>query len=142
WGRRRSGGVWRAWPWNAPLAWRAGSHGPAVGGKEVRIVDPESGRPVPVGREGEICVRGPTLLSRYWRHEPAECFDAEGFFHTGDLGRLDDDGALHFIGRLKDVVKTAGVNVAAAEVEAALLEHPAVTAAHVAGAADPKRGEN
>jgi fatty-acyl-CoA synthase len=131
-----------AWPWNAPLALRAGSHGPPVGGKEVRIIDPETGRPVPVGREGEICVRGPTLLSRYWRQEPAECFDAESFFHTGDLGRLDDDGALHFLGRLKDVVKTAGVNVAAAEVEAALLEHPAVTAAHVVGVADALRGEN
>src|SRR5436190_2149558 len=75
-------------------------------------------------------------------HPPAECFDAEGFFHTGDLGQLDERGALHFLGRLKDVIKTAGVNVAAAEVEAALLAHPAVGAAHVVGVPDPARGEN
>jgi acyl-CoA synthetase (AMP-forming)/AMP-acid ligase II len=131
-----------AWPWDAPLALRAASHGPPVGGKEVRVCDVENGRVLPAGREGEICVRGPTLFAHYWRHEPAECFDAEGFFHTGDLGRFDERGALHFLGRIKDVVKTAGVNVAAAEVEAALLEHPAVAAAHVVGVPDAARGEN
>src|SRR3989442_1018458 len=107
-----------AWPWDAPLAMRAGSHGPPVGGKDIRIVDPETGRTLPAGREGEICVRGPTLFAHYYRRPPPECFDAEGFFHTGDLGRLDERGALHFLGRLKDLIKTAGVNVAAAEVEA------------------------
>jgi len=131
-----------AWPWDAPLALRAGSHGPPVGGKQVRIVEPGSGAPLATGCEGEICVRGPTLFAHYCRQGPAECFDAEGFFHTGDLGRLDERGALHFLGRLKDVIKTAGVNVAAAEVEAALLAHPAVGAAHVVGVPDPVRGEN
>jgi len=131
-----------AWPWDAPLARRAGSHGPPVGGKEVRICDPGSGAPLPVGQAGEICVRGPTLFSHYYKHEPAACFDADGFFHTGDLGHLDADGALHFQGRLKDVVKTAGVNVAAAEVEEALARHPAVAAAHVVGVPDAARGEN
>jgi acyl-CoA synthetase (AMP-forming)/AMP-acid ligase II len=131
-----------AWPWDAPLALRAGSHGPPVGGKEIRIADPATGRALPAGREGEICVRGPTLFAHYYGRSPAECFDAEGFFHTGDLGRLDERGALHFLGRLKDVIKTAGVNVAAAEVEAVLLTHPAVGAAHVVGVADPARGEN
>jgi len=131
-----------AWPWDAPLALRAGSHGPPVGGKEIRIVAPETGQALPAGREGEICVRGPTLFAHYYRHEPSECFDPEGFFHTGDLGRLDERGALHFLGRLKDVIKTAGVNVAAAEVEAALLAHAAVGAAHVVGVPHPTRGEN
>jgi fatty-acyl-CoA synthase len=131
-----------AWPWDAPLALRAASYGPPVGGKEVRICDPERGALLPAGAEGEICVRGPTLFSHYYKQEPAACFDAEGFFHTGDLGRLDADGALHFLGRLKDVVKTAGVNVAAAEVEATLAAHPAVAAAHVVGVPDPARGEN
>jgi acyl-CoA synthetase (AMP-forming)/AMP-acid ligase II len=131
-----------AWPWDAPLALRAGSHGPPVGEKEVRICAPESGAVLPRGEEGEICVRGPTLFSHYHRHEPAECFDREGFFHTGDLGRLDERGALHFLGRIKDVIKSAGVNIAAAEVEATLLAHPAVAAAHVVGVPDAARGEN
>ena len=131
-----------AWPWDAPLALRAASHGPPVRGRELRICDPDSGALLPTGREGEICVRGPTLFSHYWRHEPSACFDADGFFHTGDLGRVDERGALHFLGRIKDVIKTAGVNVAAAEVEAALLAHPAVGGAHVVGVVDPTRGEN
>ena len=141
-GMTETGPVCTAWPWDAPLELRAGSHGPPVGGKEVRIADPGSGAPLPAGAEGEICVRGPTLFSHYYRQEPAECFDREGFFHTGDVGRLDDRGALHFLGRSKDVIKTAGVNVAAAEVEAVLGQHPAVGAAHVVGVPDPTRGEN
>jgi len=131
-----------AWPWDAPQALRAGSHGPPVGGKEVRICDPERGVGSPPGTAGEICVRGPTLFSHYYKQRPVECVDGEGFFHTGDLGRLDERGALHFLGRLKDVIKSAGVNVAAAEVEAVLLAHPAVAAAHVVGVPDATRGEN
>jgi fatty-acyl-CoA synthase len=131
-----------AWPWDAPQELRAASHGPPVAGKDVRICNPDSGAALAAGRDGEICVRGPTLFSYYYRHEPAECFDADGFFHTGDVGHLDERGALHFLGRIKDVIKTAGVNVAAAEVEAALLAHPGVAAAHVVGVPDAARGEN
>src|SRR5262249_61706941 len=128
-----------AWPWAAPLARRTGSHGIAVGHRELRIVDPDSGAVLGRGVEGEICVRGPELLVGYWGEPRGACFDADGFFHTGDLGRLDDDGALHFVGRLKDVIKTAGTNVAAAEGEAVLLEHPARAAAPVVGSADARR---
>src|SRR5262249_27727976 len=135
-GMTETGPLCSAWPWDTPLALRAGSHGPAVGGKEIRIRAPESGADLPAGAEGQICVRGPTLLSHYYKHRSAECFDAEGFFHTGDLGRLDERGALYFLGRIKDVIKSAGVNIAAAEVEAALLEHRAVAAAHVVGVPD------
>src|SRR5205814_8679946 len=71
-----------AWPWDAPLALRAGSHGPPVGGKQIRIVDPETGGPLPAGREGEICVRGPTLFSHYHGREPGDCGAGEGAFRT------------------------------------------------------------
>ena len=131
-----------AWPWDAPLARRTGSHGPPVGRRELRIVDPETGAALPAGRDGEICVRGPELLRGYHGEPPGACFDADGFFHSGDLGRLDGDGALHFVGRLKDVIKTAGANVAAAEVEAVLLEHAAVAAAHAVGVPAAARGED
>jgi len=130
-----------AWPWHAPLARRRSSHGPPVGRRELRIVDPANGRVLPVGAEGEICVRGPELFSHYLGRAPAECRDAEGFFRTGDRGWLDADGALHFVGRLGELIKSAGANVSAAEVEAVLCEHPAVAAAHVVGAPDPRRGE-
>jgi fatty-acyl-CoA synthase len=131
-----------AWPWDAPLARRAGGHGVPVGRRELRIIDPDSGSILGHGVDGEICVRGPELLAGYWGEPRGACLDTDGFFHTGDLGRLDDDGGLHFVGRLKDVIKTAGANVAAAEVEAVLLEHPAVAAAHAVGIPDALRGEN
>jgi fatty-acyl-CoA synthase len=130
-----------AWPWNASRERRVSSHGPGVGSRELRICDAESGAPLPQGQEGEICVRGPTVMRGYYGHDPRSCFDADGFFHTGDLGRVDADGALHFVGRLRDVIKSGGANVAAAEVEAVLLSHPAVAAAHAVGVPDAAHGE-
>src|SRR5262249_58506958 len=73
---------------------------------------------------------------------PRGCCDADGSFHTADLGRVDERGTLHFLGRIKDVIKTAGANVAAAEVEATLLRHPAVGAAHVVPVPAGARGED
>jgi len=109
---------------------------------EIRIVDSETGLPVAPGDPGEIFVKGPTLMEGYYRVPREQPFTADGYFKTGDLGYLDDDGYLHFATRLKDVIKTAGVNVAAIEVEEALAKHPAVKAAHVVGVPDAVRGEN
>ena len=134
--------MFTAWPSTTPLEVRASGHGAPVAGREVRIRDPESGGPLPDGASGEICVRGPTLFSHYDGMSPSECFDADGFFRTGDLGRIDERGTVHFLGRLKDVIKTAGANVAAAEVEAALVRHPAVAAAHVVPVPAGARGED
>jgi fatty-acyl-CoA synthase len=125
-----------------PLEVRAGAHGRAMPGVELRIIDPETGRPLEAGEEGELLVRGAPLMQQYYEVARADCFDTDGFFHTGDLARLDGGGLLHFLGRLKDVIKTAGVNVAAAEVEAVLQQHPAVKVAHVVGIPHPTRGEN
>jgi fatty-acyl-CoA synthase len=125
-----------------PPAVRRETFGRPLPGMDVRIADPETGRAVEPGAQGEILVKGPTLMEGYYRVPRAETFDAEGYFRTGDLGWLDAEGCLHFAGRLKDVIKTAGVNVAAAEVEEALARHPAVKAAHVVGVPHPTRGEN
>ena len=128
--------------WDDPEPVRVATFGRPLSGMDVRIVDPTDGQPVAPGETGEIIVRGPTLMVGYHRVPRAETFDAEGFFHTGDLGRFDAAGCLHFVGRLKDVIKTAGVNVAATEVEEALVRHPAVRSAHVVGVPDATRGEN
>jgi len=128
--------------WNDPPAVRRETFGKPLAGMDVRIVDAESRQPVAQGSQGEIIVKGPTLMEGYYRVPRSETFDPEGYFHTGDLGWLDAAGCLHFAGRLKDVIKTAGVNVAAAEVEEALARHPAVKAAHVVGVPHPTRGEN
>jgi fatty-acyl-CoA synthase len=142
WGMTETGPMFTAWPATTPLEVRASGHGAPIAGREVRICDPESGEPLGGGAAGEICVRGPTLFSHYDGLSPRDCFDANGYFHTGDLGRLDERGTLHFLGRIKDVIKTAGANVAAAEVEATLLRHPAVGAAHVVPVPAGARGED
>ncbi|HWP67161.1 MAG TPA: class I adenylate-forming enzyme family protein [Candidatus Limnocylindria bacterium] len=125
-----------------PPAVRRETFGRPLPGMEVRIVDPETGEAAAPGEAGEIWVKGPTLMEGYYRVPRAETFTADGFFRTGDVGYLDEGGYLHFATRLKDVIKTAGVNVAAAEVEAALARHEAVAAAHVVGVPHPVRGEN
>jgi len=128
--------------WDDSEEVRAGTFGKPLAGMEVRIVDPETRRPVAPGDSGEILVKGPTLMEGYYKVPRASTFDAEGFFKTGDLGYFDEHGYLHFATRLKDVIKTAGVNVAAVEVEEALVRHPAVKSAQVVGVPHPTRGEN
>ncbi len=128
--------------WNEPHDVRVGTFGRPLGASEVRIVDPTSRRSLPPGEVGEILVCGPTVMEEYYRVPRIETFDADGFFRTGDLGDVDTDGRLRFVARLKDVIKTAGVNVAASEVEAALTRHPTVKSAHVVGVADAARGES
>jgi fatty-acyl-CoA synthase len=128
--------------WNDPEPIRTATVGRPLDGMQVRIVDPETRQPAAAGEPGEIHVKGPTLMEGYYKVPRSQTFDADGFFKTGDLGYIDAAGYLHFATRLKDVIKTAGVNVAAIEVEEALARHPAVHSAHVVGVPHPTRGEN
>jgi fatty-acyl-CoA synthase len=111
-------------------------------GMEIRVVDRETRRPLAPGEVGEILVRG-HLTPGYYRdpERNAAAFDAEGFLITGDLGAVDDDGRLRFRGRIKEMVKTGGINVAPVEVEEVLLGHPAVEQAYVVGVPDPRKEE-
>jgi fatty-acyl-CoA synthase len=111
-------------------------------GMEIRVVDRDSRRPLPTGEVGEILVRG-LLTPGYYRdpEKNAASFDADGFLLTGDLGFVGDDGRLRFRGRIKEMVKTGGINVAPLEVEEVLLGHPAVEQAYVVGLPDPKKEE-
>jgi acyl-CoA synthetase (AMP-forming)/AMP-acid ligase II len=115
--------------------------GRPVEGAEVRIVRAD-GTEAPTGEEGEIRVRGPMVFRGYT--DPvlnAEAFDAQGWFRTGDLGRLRPDGHVCITGRLKDVIVRKGENVSAKEVEDVLAAHPAVAEVAVIGLPDPERGE-
>jgi len=109
---------------------------------EIRIADRQTRRPLPPGEVGEILVRG-HLTPGYYKdpQRNAEAFDAEGFLVTGDLGVIDDEGRLRFRGRIKEMVKTGGINVAPLEVEEVLLGHPAVEQAYVVGLPDPRKEE-
>jgi fatty-acyl-CoA synthase len=96
----------------------------------------------PLGR-GEVCVRGPNVMKGYWNKPDATAaaIDSEGWFHTGDLGYLDEDGFLYIVDRVKDMVLTGGENVYPAEVEGTLFHHPAVADVAVVGVPDERWGE-
>jgi acyl-CoA synthetase (AMP-forming)/AMP-acid ligase II len=128
--------------WSAPddpLEKRMTTGGLPFRGTDVKIVDPETGDERTAGEVGEICFRGPGLFERYL-NDPEKTTETlrDGWCHTGDLGRVDDDGRLTFVGRLKDMLKVGGENVAAMEIEAFLQTHPAVKIAQVAAVPDAK----
>ncbi|WP_298287317.1 AMP-binding protein [Novosphingobium sp.] len=106
---------------------------------EMRIVDPETGRDCGAGERGEIVLRGPNMLKGYY-NAPEKTAEAlrDGWFFTGDIGSIDDGGNVMFHGRTKDMLKVGGENVAAAEIEAMLQTHPAVTLAQVVGLPDDR----
>ena len=111
-------------------------------GMEIRVVDRESRRPLPDGEIGEILIRGRLTPGYYQDPERnAAAFDAEGFLLSGDLGFVGPDGRLRFRGRIKEMVKTGGINVAPVEVEEILLGHRDVEQAYVVGIPDPRKEE-
>ena len=120
---------------------RLGSVGKPVPGVEVRIVGPD-GAGLAAGEDGEICVRGPVVMSGYW-NAPEATADTlrDGWLHTGDVGHLDDDGYLWVVDRIKDLIIRNGFNVYPRDVEDVLLAHPEITGAAVVGRPDPRTGE-
>lgn len=117
--------------------------GKPLPGLEVRIIDVETKRDLPAGGRGEVLVRGYSILEGYYKDpvKTAEALDGEGWYHTGDIGSLDENGTIMFHGRTKDMLKVGGENVAAAEIEALLVRHPAVKLAQVVGIPDAKYAE-
>lgn len=122
---------------------RLATQGRPLPGIELEIRDTETNDPLPPGTMGEIVLRGPSMFDGY--HESpeknAETIDPDGFWHSGDLGVVRPDGRLEFKGRLKDMLKVGGENVAAIEIESHLQSHPAVNIAQVVGCPDPHYGE-
>ena len=126
-----------------PLAKRANTNGRPVEGVRLRIADIATGQTLPSGVVGEICVSGRSMMKGYYKHpeDNQRVFDPEGWFHTGDLGELDADGFLVYRGRVRDLIRPAGFNVAAQEIEAFLETSPAVREAIVVGVPDARFGE-
>jgi fatty-acyl-CoA synthase len=118
-----------------------GNHGYPLDGNTVRIVDPLTGQVLGRNENGEISVKGPTLMLGYLRLPAEETFDAEGFFRTGDGGFVDDQGRLHWQGRLNDIIKTGGANVSPLEIDAVLAECPGVKISATVGIPHDKLGE-
>ena len=120
---------------------KPGSIGTPIRGVQMRVVDKED-HDVPQGEVGEIVIRGPNVMKGYW-HRPEETAGAirDGWFHTGDLARVDEDGYFYIVDRKKDMIIRGGYNVYPREIEELLYEHPAVAEAAVIGLPHPALGE-
>jgi steroid-24-oyl-CoA synthetase len=125
----------------ADYAEKPDSVGPAVPVCDVKVVN-DAGEQLGAGEIGEIWVRGPNVVKEYWRQpEATAAAFTGGWFHTGDLGKIDEQGFIYLVDRLKDMIIRGGENIYCAEVEAALAEHPAVVVACVFGLPDEVLGE-
>jgi long-chain acyl-CoA synthetase len=127
---------------DGPCAGKLGTVGQVTAGFELRVADPATNRLLPPGEVGEIQVRGAAVMRGYWR-EPGKTAEAlaGGWLHSGDAGRLDQDGFLQVVDRLKDMIISGGENIYCAEVENVLAAHPAVASCAVIGLPDAHWGE-
>lgn len=113
-----------------------------VPGTDFKICDFDSGALMPLGETGEICVRTPSLFKGYWNRPQASAEAIRGgFLHTGDIGVIDEEGYLHFLGRRKEMLKVKGMSVFPAEIEAMLGQHPGIAGSGVIGREDLERGQ-
>ncbi len=121
---------------------KAGSIGTPIPGVEMKLVD-EAGAAVPVGEVGEILIRGHNVMKGYWRkpEDTAAAIDADGWFRSGDMAIVDDDGYFFIVDRKKDMIIRGGYNVYPREIEEVLYEHPAVREAAVVAVPDAELGE-
>jgi acyl-CoA synthetase (AMP-forming)/AMP-acid ligase II len=120
-----------------------GTVGRVMPNTELRVVDPRTGADLPAGRPGELLVRGPQVMAGYLGRPEATAamLDGDGWLRTGDLGLVDDGGNVVIVDRLKELIKVSGYQVAPAELEALLCDHPEVADAAVLGRDDPDHGE-
>lgn len=133
--------IMAAVPANTPKEVYRGSFGRPLPGNILKIFHPLTGAVLPIGQRGEIAIKGPTLMLGYIGKTGDQCFDAEGFYCTGDGGYVDEDGYLFWDGRLTDMIKTGGANVAPQEVDEVLANYPGVKRAQTVGVPHDTLGE-
>ena len=128
---------------DSPLDKRVNTVGQIMPHLEARIICEDTGETLPRGAQGEVVVRGYSVMKEYWHHpeKTAEAIDADGWMHTGDLGVIDDEGYLAITGRIKDMLIRGGENIYPREIEEFLFTHPEIVDAQVIGVPDDKYGE-
>jgi len=109
----------------------------------LKVIDPETQKELGPNQKGELCAKGPQIMLGYYNRPKAtsECIDSDGWFHTGDIGYYDENECVYIVDRLKELIKYKGFQVAPAELEEVLLEHPQVVDAAVIGVKDKEAGE-
>jgi fatty-acyl-CoA synthase len=129
-------------PWTTPReVFRNGSYGKLLPGNELRVLDAETGEVLGAGHQGELIVRGPTLMEHYVKRTRSESLDVDGWYHTGDLGHFDAAGYVYFGGRRTEMIKTAGANISPAEIEVVLQAFEPIKLSRVVGVPDERRDE-
>ena len=128
---------------DAPFDKRVGTVGTVSPHLEVKIVDPETGKIVPIGATGELCTRGYSVMLGYWNNPDATntAIDRAHWMHTGDLATMDNEGYVNIVGRIKDMIIRGGENVYPREIEEFLYTHPKISDVQVIGVPDAKYGE-
>jgi fatty-acyl-CoA synthase len=128
---------------DSPLDKRVSTVGQVGPHLEIKIVDPATGKVVPVGQPGELCTRGYSVMLGYWNNPEAtaQAIDSARWMHTGDLATMDEEGYINIVGRIKDMIIRGGENVYPREIEEFLYTHPKISDVQVIGVPDPKYGE-
>jgi fatty-acyl-CoA synthase len=136
-------GQFTMWTPGEPLAQRVGGNGRPQPGNKIRIVDPDSSAELPAGATGEIQMRGPTITQGYFANAEAMAsgFSHDGWFRSGDLGRIGDDGELIYVARLKEMIRVGGENLAPVEVEQVLRDLCRTAQVCALGVPDPRLDE-
>ena len=126
----------------------SGTVGPPASNTFAKVIDVDTGASLPVGESGELCIKGPQVMKGYLGEggavdpeKTAECLDADGWMKTGDIARMDEDGYVFIVDRLKELIKYKGFQVAPAELEEVVLSHEQVADATVIPVADDEAGE-
>lgn len=127
----------------APLEKQVTTVGTAHDHLEIKIIDPETGNIVPRGTPGEFCVRGYSVMQKYWNNPEATAsvIDENGWMHSGDLALMDEEGYISITGRIKDLIIRGGENISPKEIEDFLYKHPYIQDAQVIGIPSEKFGE-
>ncbi len=120
---------------------KLGSIGLPLNNTELKLVDPNTGKEVPLGEPGEICVKGPMVMQGYYNkpEETKKAIDSDGFMHTGDVGVMDEDGYMKIVDRTKDMIIVGGFKVFSAKLEDTLTKHPAIGMVATVGVDNPER---
>jgi fatty-acyl-CoA synthase len=128
---------------NDPIELRVGTVGKVMPHQEQKIIDPETGKILPRGQQGELCYRGYHIMNGYYNNEQGtrDAIDPQGWMHSGDLAVMDEQGYVKITGRLKDMIIRGGENIYPREVEEFLFTHPKITEAYVIGVPDHHYGE-
>jgi len=128
---------------NDPVDKRVGTVGRVQDHVEIKIVDKDNGHILPIGKQGELCTRGYSVMLKYWDNDEATnaVIDIAGWMHTGDLAIMDDDGYVKITGRIKDMILRGGENIGPLEIEEYLRTHEAISDTHVIGVPSYKYGE-